>query len=253
MNKTIQGAGHVFYPDSCPIENIIEYVLPIYPCAISPIHDKDKNKDGSLKKAHYHLLFQGKLTEKDKKYISKFTGINYYESIYDFLNAYGYLYHYNIRENIWYSNKTAYWKIDIKYSERWSDDYVLRFSENRTNNIYDFNSLLTMVRDKEFTEMYQLYDFALDNPNTNAMDIICKYSTQFERYIKSYRFSQRDNGVSIRAKLLDELFEDTKLLEIKKGCYIDLRSYKTALEMKYQEEKFFESLSKIPMPIDIEE
>lgn len=47
----------VFYPESAPsnwLEILQETMLPI---AISPLHDKDKNPDGTDKKPHYHILF----------------------------------------------------------------------------------------------------------------------------------------------------------------------------------------------------
>lgn len=50
------------YPDSAP-ENWKEMLRNVHtPCAISPLHDKDVNKDGSPKKAHWHVIlrFTGK-------------------------------------------------------------------------------------------------------------------------------------------------------------------------------------------------
>lgn len=46
----------IVYPDSAPAE--WREVLSNYhiPALISPLHDKDKNPDGEIKKAHYHVL-----------------------------------------------------------------------------------------------------------------------------------------------------------------------------------------------------
>lgn len=45
------------YPDSAP-ENWMEIVSELHiPVLISPLHDKDVNPDGTLKKPHYHVLF----------------------------------------------------------------------------------------------------------------------------------------------------------------------------------------------------
>lgn len=45
------------YPESC-VDDWKNYLKDNYvPCFISPLHDKDVDVDGNLKKAHYHVLF----------------------------------------------------------------------------------------------------------------------------------------------------------------------------------------------------
>ena len=49
--------GTIAYPESCSddfIEILKSYHIEFL---VSPLHDKDFNSDGSLKKAHYHILF----------------------------------------------------------------------------------------------------------------------------------------------------------------------------------------------------
>lgn len=57
--KTIKAkfwAG-IIYPDSMP-DNWKDVIEACHiPCVVSPLHDKDVNPDGSLKKPHYHLMF----------------------------------------------------------------------------------------------------------------------------------------------------------------------------------------------------
>lgn len=48
----------VLYPDSLP-ENWKD-ILICEPVALSPLHDKDVNADGEMKKAHYHAVFSYK-------------------------------------------------------------------------------------------------------------------------------------------------------------------------------------------------
>ena len=199
MNKTIQGVGHLFYPDSCPIENIIEYVLPIYPCAISPIHNRDLTRDGKLKKAHYHLLFQGKLSEKDKKYISKFTGMIYFENIYSFYDAYLYLYHWDGTTNWFIPNKAQYWSADVIYSERWSYEYTNRFVDNSSSiTIHD---IFVYIRDNNVCEIKELYELALDSCDDSMFNIVLKYERQIGNYIRSIRCAERPNVNNLMGKL----------------------------------------------------
>lgn len=47
----------VFYPDSAP-ENWREILSELcVPCVVSPLHEKDKNPDGTAKKPHWHVMF----------------------------------------------------------------------------------------------------------------------------------------------------------------------------------------------------
>lgn len=50
----------LLYPDSIPVDWQMKLELLGVPIAISPLHDKDKNKDGTLKKPHYHVIYVAK-------------------------------------------------------------------------------------------------------------------------------------------------------------------------------------------------
>lgn len=48
----------IVYPDSAP-DNWIEILSSFQiPCAVSPLHDRDKNSDGTCKKPHYHVILK---------------------------------------------------------------------------------------------------------------------------------------------------------------------------------------------------
>ena len=44
------------YPESAPADWVSKLQATGLPVAISPLHDKDINPDGELKKAHYHVI-----------------------------------------------------------------------------------------------------------------------------------------------------------------------------------------------------
>lgn len=46
----------VLYPESAPCTWREDLQRTGLPCAISPLHDKDKNADNTEKKAHYHII-----------------------------------------------------------------------------------------------------------------------------------------------------------------------------------------------------
>lgn len=58
MSKYIKGRNWAFvaYPESMP-ENWFELLQATgLPIAVSPLHDKDTNPDGTIKKPHYHMI-----------------------------------------------------------------------------------------------------------------------------------------------------------------------------------------------------
>ena len=65
--KSTSGRGRtrnfatVVYPESAPKDWQEVLSMEFIPCFISPLHDKDKNPDGEVKKEHYHvmLMFEG--------------------------------------------------------------------------------------------------------------------------------------------------------------------------------------------------
>lgn len=64
-SKTINTFSFLVYPESAP-ENWLATLEDLQvPCAVSPLHDQDKNEDGTIKKPHYHVLvhFQGGKSE----------------------------------------------------------------------------------------------------------------------------------------------------------------------------------------------
>lgn len=69
----------VLYPDSLP-NNFLEIINSWHiPCALSPLHDKDKNADETEKKKHYHLMIdfgsgQNKSFNQVKEFTSQLNG-----------------------------------------------------------------------------------------------------------------------------------------------------------------------------------
>lgn len=74
----VRNFATIIYPESAP-ENFKEIIADWHiPAFLSPLHDKDVNPDGEIKKAHYHLMlmFQGpKSDEYVKKYFDEVSGV----------------------------------------------------------------------------------------------------------------------------------------------------------------------------------
>lgn len=187
MSKNVVvGVGHVFYPESCPIENIENFILPNYNVACSPLHDRDKKADGTLKKPHYHLLFIGKLSEKDKRYIEKITGMKHFESLYDLKQSYYYLYHWDGKTNWFIKNKAQYWSADIKKGELF--DYDVRNDDSSENNNDYFSC---MLNDLQCLHCFQDFFLFINNSNDEKYK---EYCLKYHSFISNY---YRNNGNTV--------------------------------------------------------
>lgn len=185
MRKKVNGVAFVFYPDSCD-KDTIDKLLDYYPIAISPLHCRDLDDNGKLKKPHYHCLVQGNLFADDKRIISNLTKMFYFEPIYNFYEYYEYLWHY---KNGWYiSNKAQYWKGDVKYGVRWSNSFI--------RIVYDDFDLLCSIRniiiDNDLFEYCDFVDFIIDNCSPNIIDYALSHTMIIKSYIDSKRFKYLD-------------------------------------------------------------
>lgn len=201
MNKTIEGVACVVYPESCDINNVYEYIFPNFPCALGPLHDRDIKPDGSLKKPHYHLMFKGKLSEKNKTYIGKILGVKYFENIYDFVEYYYYLYHFSFRKNEWLPNKASYWKIDIKTSDSFTLDVV---SEKLPIEVLKEYAI-------SFQEISDFSDFVFTE-KPELINEFLKHFYFFDRYINSNRYRDDNKLFHTYNKIIQEQREEIKKL-----------------------------------------
>lgn len=156
--------GAVFYPESLPTdwEKFIEELS--IPVALSPLHDKDTNSDGSTKKAHYHAIFC---------YASPTTYNNVKTSICDPLGqpapiplqdisgAYDYLTHKNTPSKVQYEEEkiTVFGGFDIsdyrtkKKSEKRLDRWqIIKLIEE--NDIREFCDLAITLHQCELDECF---------------------------------------------------------------------------------------------------
>lgn len=76
--KRTRNYATVVYPESAPIDWIRLLQEQCVPALISPLHDKDLNTDGTLKKEHFHvmILFDGvKTSEQAQEVFSVIGGV----------------------------------------------------------------------------------------------------------------------------------------------------------------------------------
>ena len=59
MEKRTRNYGTVVYPESAPSDWISRLQEQLVPALISPLHDRDINSDGTIKKPHFHVMIPG--------------------------------------------------------------------------------------------------------------------------------------------------------------------------------------------------
>lgn len=172
----------IIYPDSAPEnwrdiidEEHIEWVE-------SPLHDKDISPDGTLKKAHYHVLLL-------------FGGVKSYEQVLDFIQPLNcpipkrvhnakalvrYMAHldhpdkeqYNVSKIVAHGGVDIYELLKANSSERYS---IIR-------------EMITFIKEYNIDEFQDLVDYALENHFDDWFPLIADNSTiLLNQYIKSQR------------------------------------------------------------------
>jgi hypothetical protein len=171
----------VAYPESLPKnwqEILTQTGLPI---AISPLHDKDENPDGTKKKPHYHVILV---------YLGP-TSFEIVKKITDSLNApapialeairgyYRYLTHKDNPEKHQYAEK------DIKTLNDFS---VLDFVEIKKSEVVQIKkSIIKLIYERPFLEYMELLMYALNNLTDAEFEVISSHTIYFNTAISSNR------------------------------------------------------------------
>lgn len=161
----------VLYPDSAPCTWREDLQRTGLPCAISPLHDKDTNPDGTPKKPHYHIILCYENTTSFK---------NVKENVCDKLNQpipiplenvrgyYRYLVHADNPEKYQYNE----WEITTLNGFNYRDYADMTLSQQIAvlkeitqliddNDIIEYSSLIQLFRDNDF--YLQFLDIAIHN------------------------------------------------------------------------------------------
>ncbi len=184
----------VMYPESMPEDWFDRLQMTGLPFAISPLHDKDKNPTGEVKKPHYHVIcyYENSTTQKSVK-----------ELVCDLVNAtipiklesmQG-MYRYHIHQD----NPEKY-----QYDDR-DRTFINGFDTNKVNSLtYTEKSKLMieiqkLVQNEHIFEYSDLMDILLDNDLYQMWDVARNETLFLSVYIRSRRFKtkQEVNIISI--------------------------------------------------------
>ena len=183
MSKNVKKRNWAFvlYPESAP-ENWRDLLQQTgIQAAISPLHDKDVNPDGEVKKSHYHVIITYNNT----------TTYNAVKDLTDSLNCpipqpleqvrgyYRYLTHKDNPEKYQYDEK------DITTINGFD---ILDYVELTTTEINKIKiEIQQIIRDNQILEYADLMDLLLDNDMKNYWDVASNHTYFFDKYIASCR------------------------------------------------------------------
>lgn len=178
----------VVYPESMPknFEEIIQkWGLPI---ALSPLHDKDINPDGTEKKPHYHIIF----------YFDGPTTYNHVKEMCDEIKAtipikleslrgmYRYHIHIDNPEKYQYDDRDR--KLFNGFDSKNADMLTENEIDKLTNEILDF------IEDNDIIEYRDLLHILKQNELLTLLKVAKKHTTMFNNYLRSKRHKLKENS-----------------------------------------------------------
>ena len=171
----------VLYPESAPIDWVERLQKTGLQCAVSPLHDKDVDPTGELKKPHYHIIlcYEGP------------TSFNVVSALCDSLNqpipqaleqVRGYYRYFTHKDN---PEKYQYSEDDIKTVNGFNIADFVELSKSEVLEIK--RKLQKLIRVEGFFEYCDFMDFLQDNEMALEYDVASCNTYFFEKYISSKR------------------------------------------------------------------
>lgn len=151
----------------------------------SPLHDKDVNATGELKKPHFHvlLLFQGKKSYEQVKTLIEPINGTIPQVCHNAKALIRYMAHLDNPDKVRYSisDIIGYGGVDLAE--------LLR--ANKSERYYYIKEMITFVEDNNITEFKDLMDYAMKNRYDDWFPLLCDNSAYVvQQYIKSCRHYQ---------------------------------------------------------------
>ena len=171
----------VVYPESAP-ENWIEQLQKTgLQCVISPLHDKDKDPTGEVKKAHYHVIaiYSGPTSFNVVKGLTDSLNCPIPQALEQVRGYYRYLTH---KDN---PEKYQYDENNIQTVNGFNIADFVELSKSEVSEIK--KTLQMLIRNENITEYADLMDYLLDNEKTLEYDVACNNTYFFDKYIASKR------------------------------------------------------------------
>lgn len=176
----------IVYPDSAP-EDWVDILNDMHiEFVISPLHDKDKNATGELKKPHWHvlLMFGGVKSYEQVLEVTKKINATIPERCHNAKAMVRYMAHLDNPEKAQYSvgDIKAYGGVDLQE--------LLRPSTSERYSM--IKEMIDYVREHNIIELQDLIDYAIQERYDDWFPLLCDSCTYvINQYIKSVRHRAR--------------------------------------------------------------
>lgn len=195
----------VLYPESAPADwkNVLQ--LTGLQCAVSPLHDKDVNPDGTVKKPHYHIIaiYGNPTTYNNVKNLTEKLNAPIPQPLDQVKGMYRYFTHKDNPEKYQYEEK------DIQVINGFD---ILEYVELSKGEVIQIKlKLQSLIRKLNFVEYSQLLDFLQDNNLLNEYDVATNNTLMLNAYLKSRKYYQAEKKGDVTPdKMATEILKELK-------------------------------------------
>ena len=174
----------VVYPESAPEDWRMQLQQRGVVCAISPLHDKDVNPDGSPKKPHWHVIacYEGPTTFNAVKSLTDSLNQPIPQPLDSVRGYYRYLTHMDNPEKYQYDEK------DITTINGFCTKDYIQLTGNQINNLK--MEIQKLVRDLDIVEYADLMFYLLDQEMYEEYEVASTHTIFFNALIRSRRHSK---------------------------------------------------------------
>jgi len=189
----------VVYPESAPKDWKEILALTGLRIAISPLHDRDVNPDGTPKKPHWHVIavYSGPTAFNVVRNLTERLSAPIPQALEAVKGYFRYLTH---RDN---PEKAQYAPGEITYLNGFSPgdfDELTRSEVNETKK-----EILATIRAVGMVEYSQLVEWAMTDGRPEQFDIVVNHTIFFDRYLSSRRHLQSPAPARTVGSVIDEI------------------------------------------------
>lgn len=172
----------VLYPDSVPADWLEQLQKRGIKCAISPLHDRDTNADGSPKKPHWHLIlaYDGPTTMSNVQSLSReFNGPEYVLPLDHVRGMYRYFTHADNPE------KAQYDEADIQSVNAFNVNDFLDWTASEVAVMK--REVFALIQTANIVEYADLIEILMDSEEFDKLEMVSNHTILFNAYVSSRR------------------------------------------------------------------
>ena len=181
----------IVYPDSAPEEWKEELSSRGLVFAVSPLHDKDIDKDGQLKKPHWHILitYTGPTTFKNVQKIQEYLNAALPKKVESVRGMYRYFTHMDNPEKYQYN---------IEEIEKYGG---FELDLTTTEGVRILKEITEDIRNRNIKEYSDLLDYYYEIGDNDKWELTSNHTFFLDKYICSKRNKEK-NTLQIKKKII---------------------------------------------------